>query len=220
MEYLDIIEENFTKADYVAYLRGYILKMLLENKPFDTTEFKHYADKLVDILEEEQSNEQAENLVDQSQPITEPKFKLGDRVIVTYNDFTGTIVRLPMSGVDFPEGYVVQLDNKNQGFSTTQDEDGVVCTNAWFATETNLELINEPQYQFEIGDRVVINKNKSDERTGIIIKLPMEYVDNPPAYIVELDDKDIGWIARVAVDGVNSKNAWFASSENMELLED
>ena len=51
MEYLNAIEENFTKADYVAYLRGYILKSLLEDKPFDTIEFKHYADKLVDMLE-------------------------------------------------------------------------------------------------------------------------------------------------------------------------
>lgn len=146
MEYLDIIEENFTKADYVAYLRGYILQSLLKDKPLDTLQFKLCADKLVQMLQEDQVDEQTENLVDQSQPITEHKF--------------------------------------------------------------------------EIGDRVVINKNKADERTGVIIRLPMEYVDNPPAYVVELDDKDLGWIARVSVDGVNSKNAWFASSEDMELLED
>lgn len=43
MEYLDFIEENFTKSDYVAYLRGSILMCLLEDKPFDTTQFKLYA---------------------------------------------------------------------------------------------------------------------------------------------------------------------------------
>lgn len=51
MEYLHIIEENFTKADYVAYLRGSILMWLLEDKPFDIAQFKLYADKLVEILE-------------------------------------------------------------------------------------------------------------------------------------------------------------------------
>lgn len=150
MNYLNIIEENFTKADYVAYLRGYILKSLLEDKPFDTTEFKHYADKLVRLLEEP-VDEQSEKLqvykptVDPDEPQVQPKpkFKLGDRVIITYNDFTGTIVRLPMNGVDFPEGYVVQLDNKTLGFTSTHEEDGVSCDGAWFASEQNLELINE-----------------------------------------------------------------------------
>lgn len=52
MNYLSIIEENFTKADYVAYLRGYILQALLEDKPLDLPQFKLCADKLVDILEE------------------------------------------------------------------------------------------------------------------------------------------------------------------------
>ena len=52
MEYLNIIEENFTKADYVAYLRGSILMCLLEDKSFDTTEFKLYTDKLVEAMEE------------------------------------------------------------------------------------------------------------------------------------------------------------------------
>lgn len=57
MECLNIIEENFTKADYVAYLRGSILKYLLEDKPFDTTEFKLYADKLVEVLSEQPTDE-------------------------------------------------------------------------------------------------------------------------------------------------------------------
>lgn len=220
MEYLNVIEENFTKADYVAYLRGYILKSLLEDKPLDIPQFKLCADKLVQMLQEDQVDEPPKNLVDQAEPLMEHKFKLGDRVIITYNDFTGTIVRLPMSGVDFPDGYVVQLDNENDGFSATQDVEGITCTGAWLAHEKCLELINEPLHQFEIGDRVVINKNKTDERTGVIIRLPTKGFDNPSAYVVELDDKDIGWIAKTSVDGVSSKNAWFTSSGNIELLED
>ena len=52
MEYLDIIEENFTRSDYVAYLRGSILKSLLQDKPFDAIEFKLWADKLVEVLQQ------------------------------------------------------------------------------------------------------------------------------------------------------------------------
>lgn len=57
MEYLNVIEENFTKADYVAYLRGSILMSLLEDKPFDTTQFKLYANKLMEVMEEQQAEE-------------------------------------------------------------------------------------------------------------------------------------------------------------------
>ena len=84
--------------------------------------------------------------------------------------------------------------------------------------------LDEPKvlkkHKFRVGDRVVIHKNKKDERIGVIIRLPTKGFDNPLAYVVELDNKDIGWIAKTSVDGVNSKNAWFASSGNMELLED
>lgn len=153
MNYLSVIEENFTKADYVAYLRGCILQALLEDKPIDLPQFKLYADKLVDALEEqpEQTTVPLQiksfdyTTVDPDEPKVQkkPKFNIGDRVIIKYNDFTGTIIRLPMDGVDFPEGYVVQLDNKGNGFTATQEEDGVDCNSGWFATEKNLELINE-----------------------------------------------------------------------------
>lgn len=138
MDYLDIIEENFTKSDYVAYLRGSILRFLLADEPFDTTEFKQYADKLVETMEEQPTVDSGEPMI---QP--KPKFKLGDRVIVTYNNYTGTIVRLPMTGVDFPNGYIIQLDNKADGFHATCEEDGVDCNSGWFASECNLELIND-----------------------------------------------------------------------------
>lgn len=138
MNYLSVIEENFTKADYVAYLRGYILQALLEDKPLDLPQFKLYTDKLVDILEEQP-------IVDPDEPKVQPKpkFNIGDRVIIKYNDFTGTIVRLPMEGVNYPEGYVVELDDNRFGWIGTHDCDGVECNGGWFTTEKNLELINE-----------------------------------------------------------------------------
>lgn len=152
MDYLSIIEENFTKADYVAYLRGSILMALLEDKPLDLPQFKLYADKLVDALEEQPEQPTVPLQIksfdyttidpDEPQVQPKPKFKIGDRVIIKYNDFTGTIVRLPMSGVDFPEGYVVQLDNATNGFECNVEHDGVDCYGGWFATDKNLELIH------------------------------------------------------------------------------
>lgn len=84
MEYLNIIEENFAKSDYVAYLRGSILMCLLEDKPFDTTQFKLYADKLVEVLEKQQADtigtgcsclqtQAPEPTVDTDEPKVQPK---------------------------------------------------------------------------------------------------------------------------------------------------
>lgn len=157
MNYLSIIEENFTKADYVAYLRGCILQALLEDKPLDLPQFKLYADKLVDILEEQPEQPTVPlqiksfdyTTVDPDEPQVQPKpkFNIGDRVIVTYNDFTGTIVRLPMADVDCSEGYVVKLDDNCSGWVATRERDGVDCKNGWFASEKNLELISQKTLQ-------------------------------------------------------------------------
>ncbi len=159
MEYLDIIEENFTKSDYVAYLRGSILMCLLEDKPFDTTEFKLYTDKLVEAMEEQSTDttddechclqtQAPEPTVDPDEPrVIKPfKFKLGDHVIIskgTVDKRTGVIVRLPMEGVDCSRSYVVDLDDKNLGWDATVAVDGVDCKNAWVAGERNLQLLEE-----------------------------------------------------------------------------
>lgn len=52
MDYLDIIEENFTKEEFVAYLRGRILEYLLSEQPLVLSEFKRYANKLVDVVKD------------------------------------------------------------------------------------------------------------------------------------------------------------------------
>lgn len=157
MEYLDIIEENFTKSDYVAYLRGSILMWLLEDKPFDTAQFKLYADKLVEVLEEQST------------------------------------------------------DTTDTGCSCLQTQ----------APEPTVDP-DEPRvikpFKFKLGDHVLISKGTEDERTGVIVRLPMEGVDCSRSYIVNLDDKNLGWDATVAVDGVDCKNAWVAGAKNMELL--
>ena len=157
MEYLGIIEENFTKSDYVAYLRGSILMWLLEDKPFDTAQFKLYADKLVEVLEE-------------------------------------------------------------QSTDTTDDECHCLQTQAPEPTVDPDEPKVQPKHEFKLGDHVIISKGTVDERTGVIVRLPMDGVDCSRSYVVDLDDKNLGWDATVAVDGVDCKNAWVASSQAMELL--
>nr|DAM37874.1 MAG TPA: hypothetical protein [Caudoviricetes sp.] len=157
MEYLDIIEENFTKSDYVAYLRGSILMWLLEDKPFDTAQFKLYADKLVETMEE-------------------------------------------------------------QSTDTTDDECHCLQTQAPEPTVDPDEPRVIKPFKFKLGDHVVVSKGTVDERTGVIIRLPMEGVDWSRSYVVDLDDKNLGWIATVDVDGVDCKNAWVTGAKNMELL--
>ena len=71
------------------------------------------------------------------------KFKLGDRVIVKYNDFTGTIVRLPIGDFYSSDGYIIELNDKCEGWTATVETDGVDCRSAWYASEQNIELIDE-----------------------------------------------------------------------------
>lgn len=46
----------------------------------------------------------------------------------------------------------------------------------------------------------------------------MEGVVFRTSYVADLDDKNLGWEASVAVDGVDCKNVWVAGAKNMELL--
>lgn len=149
MKTLDIIEENLTKDEFISFLKGTIIKFAIQGQNFGhAMNIKRHADKLVEVLEEQwmetQKQQQEKPTVDPDEPQVQPKpqYKLGDRVIITYNDFTGTIVRLPMDGVDFPEGYVVQLDNATNGFECNVEHDGVDSYGGWFATDKNLELIH------------------------------------------------------------------------------
>ena len=163
METLDIIEENFTRSDYVAYLRGSILKSLLQDKPFDAIEFKLYTDKLVEAMEEQSTD--------------------------TTDDECHCLQAPAPEQTQAPEPTVDQDEPKVQ-----------------------------PKHEFKLGDHVIISKGTTDERTGVIVRLPMEGVDCSRSYVVDLDDKNLGWDATVDVDGVDCKNAWVASSQAMELL--
>lgn len=175
MEYLDIIEENFSHSDYVAYLRGSILRFLLKDEPLDLEEFKLHADKLVDALDKEQPKEQ-DYKIDAYCPTITPQIK---------------------------------------SFDYTKEEPTVDADEPQVQSTT----IDEPRaYEFKIGDRVVVSKGAVDERTGTIIRLPRGN-SRYHEYIVELDDKTLGWEATVEDEGVSCKNAWYGCKENMTLLE-
>lgn len=76
----------------------------------------------------------------------------------------------------------------------------------------------QPKHKFKLGDHVIISKGTEDERTGVIVRLPMEGVNCRTSYVVDLDDKNLGWEASVAVDGVDCKNEWVTGANKMELL--
>lgn len=161
MEYLKIIEENFTTEEFIAYLRGSILKQLLQEDPLVLSEFKRYANKLVEVVREAPTDES---------PVK----------IDVYKPVVKSVEETPKQ--------------------PTVDPD-------------------EPRvFKFKLGDHVVVGKGTEDERTGVIVRLPMEGVDCRTSYVVDLDDKNLGWEASVAVDGVDCKNAWVAGANKMELL--
>ena len=171
MKTLDIIEQNLTKDEFISFLRGTIIKFALQGQSYgDAMNIKRHAEKLVEVLSDNDATDavinaselveklptvppqiksfdytEKEPTVDPDEPKVQPKykFKLGDRVIIKCNVMTGTIIRLPTAGFEYPSAYVVQLDDKTIGWIGSLERDGVDCKNGWFASEENLELINE-----------------------------------------------------------------------------
>lgn len=161
MEYLKIIEENFTTEEFIAYLRGSILKALLSEQPLVLSEFKLYANKLVEVVKEAPADE-------------------------------------PPAKIDVFRPVVKSVEETSKQPTVDPDEPRV--------------------FKFKIGDHVVVSKGTDDERTGVIVRLPMDGVDCRTSYVIDLDDKSLGWEATVAVDGVDCKNAWVAGERNLQLL--
>lgn len=138
----EIMERNFTNEEFVAYLKGNIIKYTLRNKGqalTDAQKIKHYAEKLIEVLESK----------------WEPEFKVGDRVKVIKHNETGTIIRLPKKGlrdVD-RDNYIVELDEEYAGWTANIKDQAVESDNAWFVSEENMELLikKESKKSLEIG---------------------------------------------------------------------
>lgn len=149
----EIMERNFTTEEFVAYLKGNIIKYTLRDKGQDLTDaekIKHYAEKLIEVIEKKETDEflkeDAERIYGKAEPVSEHKFKVGDRVIVDKGENDkrkGTIIRLPQDGLDGSRHYVVDIGNHIQGWKATIAEDGVSCESACYASESNMELLKE-----------------------------------------------------------------------------
>lgn len=144
----DIMEANFPPEQFIAYLKGNIIKYTLRDKGqalTDAQKIKHYAEKLIEVLETKENDKDNWTItgVKPEEVEDEHKFKIGDRVKVKHNDETGTIIRTPVEtlrSVD-RDSYIVELDKEYEGWNATKEKHGVDSQNAWYVSEHNLELL-------------------------------------------------------------------------------
>ena len=158
-----IMERNFTTEEFVAYLKGNIIKYTLRDKGqalTDAQKIKHYAEKLIEVLEKKDMDdfldEDAEHIYgdygygqeDEPEPVEEPegeyKFKVGDRVVSdqgSANELTGTVKRLPTKGYQGRELYIIELDLEGAGWEANRVTHGVDCDNVWYVPEESLTLL-------------------------------------------------------------------------------
>ena len=130
----EIMEKNFTNEEFVAYLKGNIIKYTLRDKGqalTDAEKIKHYAEKLIEVLEKDK------------EPEDKHKFKVGDRVrTIKYNE-KGTIIRTPVEGLREVDKkcYIIELDDKNDGWKATKEKHLVDNEHAWYVDDTKIELL-------------------------------------------------------------------------------
>ena len=150
----EIMEQNFTTEEFVAYLKGNIIKYTLRDKGQDLSDaekIKHYAEKLIEVIEKKETDEflkeDAERIYGKAEPVDEPKFKVGDRVRVLVENKTGTIIRTPVTEkekwVECKTLYIVGLDDKHYGWKATKERHLVDNESAWYTTNTGIELLKE-----------------------------------------------------------------------------
>lgn len=138
----DIMEANFPSEQFVAYLKGNIIKYTLRDKGqavSDAQKIKHYAEKLIEVLKEQ---EKIKPMI-----VKDSKFKVGDRVIVNdpsiHKKMKGTVIREPRNKQEGTE-YLIELDEKEGiGWKATIAYHSVESKRAWYAVEADLELLEE-----------------------------------------------------------------------------
>lgn len=152
----EIMERNFTTEEFVAYLKGNIIKYTLRDKGqalTDAEKIKHYAEKLIEVIEKKETDEfleeDAERIYGKAEPVSEHKFKVGDRVRVLNSNKTGTIIRTPVEELwlECSKAYIIELDNKDSGWEATKERYLVDSENAWYVNETDMVLLKEEEEQ-------------------------------------------------------------------------
>lgn len=142
----EIMERNFTTEEFVAYLKGNIIKYTLRDKGQDLSyaeKIKHYAEKLIEVIEKKETDEFLKE--DAERIYGKHKFKVGDRVRVLISNKTGTIIRTPVEELwlECSKAYIIELDNKDSGWEATKERHLVDSENAWYVNETDMELLKE-----------------------------------------------------------------------------
>ena len=154
----EIMEKNFTTEEFVAYLKGNIIKYTLRDKGQDLTDaekIKHYAEKLIEVLETQENDKdnwtitgvKPEEVEDKPMIVKDSKFKVGDRVIVNdtsiHKKMIGTVIREPRDKQNGTE-YLIELDEKEKlGWKATIAYHSVESERAWYTVEADLELLEE-----------------------------------------------------------------------------
>ena len=196
----EIMERNFTTEEFVAYLKGNIIKYTLRDKGQDLSDaekIKHYAEKLIEVIEKKETDEfleeDAERIYgEEKKPVEvyEHGFRVGERVTVNkgkIDESDGTIVRVPMIGYRCPNCYIVQLDNKGQGWVANKERDGVNCGNAWYTSTKEMERLKTPSKLALVHNKWYDTENFTEEE----LKAIEERFDKVVAEINEKDNSVI-----------------------------
>lgn len=144
----EIMERNFTTEEFVAYLKGNIIKYTLRSKGQDLSDaekIKHYAEKLIEVIEKKETDEFLKE--DAERIYGKHKFKVGDRVRVLNSNKTGTIIRKPVEEIwlECNKAYIIELDDKDSGWKATKERHLVDSENAWYVNEDDMELLKEEE---------------------------------------------------------------------------
>lgn len=143
----EIMEANFSKEEFIAYLKGNIVKYTLRSKGQDLSDaekIKHYADKLIEV-------QKGRPVLVAEKPEESYKFKVGDRVKIdsgwSSKDMKGTIIRTPVEeSVQCRYCYIVELDEEeNEGWEANIREHLVKSNRAWFVSEDDLKPITKEE---------------------------------------------------------------------------
>ena len=152
----EIMERNFTNEEFVAYLKGNIIKYTLRDKGqalTDAQKIKHYSEKLIEVLKTQENDKdnwtitgvKPEEVEDKHIIVKDSKFKVGDRVRIKYLERqNGTIIRQTVLGlrdVD-EENYIVELDEgEEKGWRANKKEHLVDCEHAWYVNDSEIKLL-------------------------------------------------------------------------------
>lgn len=145
----EIMEKNFTTEEFVAYLKGNIIKYTLRDKGqalTDAQKIKHYAEKLIEVLETKENDKDNWTItgVKPEKPEVKHKFKVGDHVkIKSMDQYKGVIIRTPTEKYTYKNSYLICLDKNLLGWKAVRDKEGIDAENVWQTRENDIELLQE-----------------------------------------------------------------------------